>query len=203
MAKRLFLLIIASIIGVAGHPLFLAASDSVDVTGLNNAGIVETVPLPEPKPEPAPTPVVVAKAPATGAAPVTPNYANSITITGRTLEIIDVAATAIDAGTHVNRYGKMLYGHNSAAVFGALSSLGVGSTFTVTSGGATTTYQVREVTTYQKIDDTTLGLDGQTYRMSIITRAKGKYDLSLMTCAGESYGNGDASHRLVIFASAI
>ena len=28
-----------------------------------------------------------------------------------------------------------------------------------------------------------------------------QYDLALMTCYGTSYGNGDASHRLVVFAN--
>ena len=40
MANRLFLLIISGLIGVVCNPMFLAASDSVEVVGLDNAGIV-------------------------------------------------------------------------------------------------------------------------------------------------------------------
>ena len=204
MARSLFLLIISSIIGAICNPIILAAADDVALSGLDNAGVVETVPLPEPEP------VVIAKAPDAGVVrssinvtPVAPVYANSLTIAGRTLEVVDVANTAVDAGGHVNRYGKLLYGHNSAGVFGVLSSIGVGSVFTVTNGGMATSYVVREVATYAKISDTKLELDGVGYRMTAIVNAKGRYSLALMTCAGEMYGNGDASHRLVIFADAI
>lgn len=189
--KRLFLLVLVSLIGIINSPEFLMASDTVSITGIDNTGIVETEPLPEPEPE-----------------PIIP--ANSISFLGRTINIVDVASTAVNAGNHVNKYGaKFLYGHNLAGVFGALTSLGVGSTFSVTYNGVVTNYQVREVITYEKnTDNGRLQLNGHGNYMKAVANATNKdtgvvYDISLMTCAGTSYGNGDASHRLVIFANAI
>ena len=136
--------------------------------------------------------------------------ANSITIAGRTIEIIDVSSTAVDAGNHVNRTGKFLYGHNSSTVFGGLKNLSTGSTFTVKTAGITKTYKVMNKVTYIK-DQTSkqLKLEGKNtvYTASVMNaydRDKGiYYDLSIMTCAGQSLGGGDATHRLVIFANEV
>ena len=45
MGKRLFLLLFSAFIGIFGAPEILMASDSFNSTGLNNAGIAETVPI--------------------------------------------------------------------------------------------------------------------------------------------------------------
>ena len=227
MGKRLFLLLICSLIEVALIPQFLAASDSVAVTGIDNAKITETVLPPEPEPEPA---VEVAEASyqtnnaisssvratqtQTAIATVarvetyTPP-ADTISVAGRTLNIYDVGDTSVDSGNHVNKYGaKFLYGHNSAGVFGGLVGLGVGSRFSVTYGGKTTNYTVAKVMIYEKNSSNgKLQLNGQGNYMASVAKAVDKdtgvaYSLSLMTCYGTSYGNGDASHRLVIFANA-
>ena len=199
MANRLFLLIISGLIGVVCNPMFLAASDSVEVVGLDNAGIVETVPLPEPEPEPVPVRAYHAQA-NTYIAP-----ANNIKIAGRTLEVVGVDGTDVDAGGHVNKYGeKFLYGHNSAAVFGALASLGQGTTFTVTYGGVVTNYVVNEVVEFKKISRTQLMDESeQKYTMNAIAQNAKGHSLALMTCAGENLGGGDATHRLILFADAI
>lgn len=209
MAKRLFLLLFVSLIGVISTPRILAATDTVNLTRVSDARAVETVPLPEPEPEPEP---VLAKAPASGRAtsvqsePVYTAPANNIAIAGRTIEIVDVSDTTVDAGGHVNKYGaKFLYGHNSAAVFGGIVNMGVGSTFSVTYGGVTTNYQVANVVIFEKnTDNGLLQLNGSGSFMNAVARAVHlgvHYDLSVMTCYGTSYGNGDASHRYVLFAN--
>ena len=204
MGKCLFLLLFSAFVGIFGSPEILMASDDFALTGLNNAGVTETIPIVEEIPEPEPTPIYTYVAPA----PVYVAPANNIVVAGRTLEIVDVADTTIDAGNHVNKYGaKFLYGHNTANVFGGLTSLGVGSTFSVTYGGAITNYQVAKIVIFEKnVNTGQLQLNGAGNYMRSVANAKSdgvQYGLSLMTCYGASYGNGDASHRWVIFANAI
>lgn len=223
MAKRLFLLIFSAFIGIFGSPEILMASDDYTLSGLDNTGIVETVPIAE---EPAaventttvnsgsnsgyvaPARQTSSAAPTQTLTPIYVAPSNSISVVGRTLEIVDVASTTVDAGNHVNKYGeRFLYGHNTAGVFGGLVNLGVGGTFSVTYGGITTNYRVAKVVIFEKnVETGRLQLNGAGNYMKSVANAKSdgvQYGLSLMTCYGTSYGNGDASHRLVIFANAI
>ncbi len=133
---------------------------------------------------------------------------NSITILGRNIGVYDVDSTAVDAGNHVNKFGdRFYYGHNSGIVFGGLPSVGVGSTFTITYGGVARTYRVAKTMVFEKnTSNGRLQLNGEGNYMKSVANAKSggvQYDVSLMTCYGTSYGNGDASHRFVIFANAI
>ncbi len=213
MAKRLFLLIFSSLIGIFASPEILMASDDFTLSGLNNSGIMETIPIVEEtvaQEEPvADVPVYVAPEPVYVApAPVYVAPRNTISIVGRTLDIVDVADTTVDAGNHVNKYGdKFFYGHNSAGVFGGLVNLGVGNVFSITYGGVTTNYQVARVVVYEKNTSTgRLQLNGAGNYMRQVANAKSdgvQYSISLMTCYGKSLGRGDATHRLVIFANAI
>ena len=215
MPKSITLLIV-SFIAIITNPISLTATDTFEVTGLNPTNIVETVPLPEPEPEP--EPVTIAAAPANVATPVayqasTPASApvslapaNAISIGGRVLPIVDVADTSVHAGDHVNRYnGRFLYGHNSAGVFSILYSVGVGNVFTIASGGTSTNYQVTDIVIYEKISQTSLRRvdNGKKTSMLYVANGQNSYDLTLMTCYGTSYGNGDASHRYVIYANAV
>ena len=208
MGKRLFLLLISVIIGVV-KPTLLSATDTPVVSGFDDSKTVETIiEEPEPEPEPAPEPVlapVVLEPKVAYTLPVSSNY---ISIAGRTLDIVDVASTTIDAGNHVNKYGdKFLYGHNSAAVFGGLQNLSAGSTFTVTNNGNTASYTIAKIVIFEKDQDSgNLELDGAGSYMNAVAKARFQgtgYDLSIMTCHGTIYGNRDASHRLVIFANRI
>ena len=47
------------------------------------------------------------------------------------------------------------------------------------------------------------GFGDYMYAVSLAVFDGVQYDMALMTCYGTSYGNGDASHRLVIFANMI
>ena len=141
---------------------------------------------------------------------VAPAYpANYIQVGGNMVEVIDVGNTDLDAGNSVFRYGgKFLYGHNTANVFGVLYNVGVGSTFVVSSGGIAQTYRVDKVVIYEQTDAYTLTANGvDTYRSDLIKarpdRKSASYDLALMTCYGTVYADGNASHRYVVFASAI
>ena len=78
------------------------------------------------------------------------------------------------------------------------------SIFTLTENGLTTTYRVTGITVFEKNPTTkTLQLNGSgSYMRPLVENAMG-HSVALMTCSGTSYGNGDASHRLVVFADKI
>lgn len=216
MARRLFLFLTSCLIGVFCNPYILTAADHYAVKDLNRSSIVETVVVEakeepvshqEPELQSAPTySVASAASVVVASAPAVP--ANNIQIAGRTLQVVDVADTAIDSGSHVNRYGgQFYYGHNSGAVFGGLAGLGIGNIFSITLNGITTNYQIANIAIYEKNTSTgQLQLNGAGNYMLSVARAQHngiQYGISIMTCAGTSYGNGDASHRLVIFANAV
>jgi len=186
---------------ISATPVLATANASETPTSAGVSTSVQAAEAPA-----APQPVQAQSAPVqtvSSPKPVASAPKNSISVAGRTLNIVNVNSTSVDSGNHVNRIGKLLYGHNSATVFKNLSSLKIGSTFSVTIDGSTKTYRVAKITTYEKNKDGRLQLNGSgNYMKAIRDKALG-HDLAVMTCAGTSYGNGDASHRLVIFANAI
>lgn len=210
--KNVFLLLIGILVAVISNPIILGASDDVRVTEIDSTRVVQTVAATDPASDvlveqiqeasvsdAAVAEMTVAVKPVETAVPT-----DAISIAGRVIPIVNVTNTAIDAGDHVNKYGaKFLYGHNSPAVFGDLVYVGVGNVFMVSDGGVTNTYQVAEVQIFEKASETTLSSNGVTYRMSAVANGKGRYDMVLMTCYGTMYGNGDASHRLVLFANRV
>ncbi len=187
------------------NPEILTASDYVKVEDISHASAVETV-VAEPEVATpvaaAPATPVTRKSSATST-PVAKLPDNYIQITGRTIEVVPVTSTTVDAGKHVNSIGKLLYGHNSSAVFGALPGIGVGSTFTVALNGKTTTYRVSGTEIFEKNQDNgRLQKDGSgNYMASIKNSARG-HDLAIMTCYGDAIPGkpGDATHRFVVYA---
>ena len=228
MKKRLFLIPILLLIGIF-TPTLSAADQSIVITDIADAGVETVLPATEPEPIAKVTTQSSAQttlSQATSATPAktkattpisVPNAgkpADSIQIAGKTLNITTVDSTTIDSGNHVNRFksdnfdGRFLYGHNSATVFGGLKNLGVGNTFTVTLDGSQKTYKIAKIVIFNKnVAKGTIELDGdETNYMGQVAKAKFKgvqYDLSIMTCHGQSLGGGDATERLVIFANKI
>lgn len=136
------------------------------------------------------------------------SVSNYIAISGRNISVVDVGDTAVNAGDHVNKYGpRFYYGHNSGAVFGGLVNYGVGSGFSIYYNGALHNYRVAKVMIFEKnVSNGKLQLNGSGSYMRSVSEARGEgvqYDIALMTCHGTSYGNGDASHRLVVFANEV
>ena len=144
---------------------------------------------------------------------------NQIVIGGRTISMTIVNDTRADAVNHVNMYcgsnaacNKFIYGHNSSAVFGNLKNLRVGvDTFTVTLNGVTSTYRIvnKVIYDYELGGIGALRLNGDMSINYMNRTAKARdnntvqYDLSLMTCHGQSLGSGNATERLVLFANKI
>lgn len=209
MAKSLFLLLISNIIGIAFGFNYLSATDTIqtktpgfDATQMETIPeIVENVSVQPSIVEAAPAPVT-APAPAVAAAPVAPvqvyvpSYVNyNVTIVTDKLVIDGLSYSDI------YRTGKFIYGHNTANLLGNLTSLRHGEIFTLTEGGVTRQYRVIDSNIYEKAANGYLnGSKAVTKQVEI--NANG-YDISIMTCYGTPYGNGDASHRYVIFANAV
>ena len=227
MKKHLFLIPILLIAGIF-TPAFSVADQSPIIIDIDDAGVETVLPVevePVKQAEPVkqvtqtvaqPKPAKAAETPKTTpiAAPNAGKPADSIQIAGKNLSITTVNNTATDSGNHVNRFmkgnydGRFLYGHNSAAVFGGLKNLGVGNTFTVTLDGNQNTYKIVKIVFFNKnVTKGTIELTGDsTNYMNQVARASFKgvqYDLSIMTCHGQSLGGGDATERLVIFANKI
>ena len=134
------------------------------------------------------------------------NYTSvgSISIGGRNINIIN---GCIDGNNQLETPNsgaavyntRFIYGHNSNDTFGFLKNLSVGTEFSVTLNGVTKRYKIARKDTLSR--DTFINKD---VRRKIYTASyEGSYALAIMTCAGTSYGNGDASHRLIIQATRI
>ena len=129
-----------------------------------------------------------------------------ISVSGRNIPVIEVSSTALDAGDHVNKFGdRFYYGHNSGNVFGGLVNYGVGTSFSINSNGITHNYRVANVVVYEKNAELgRLQLNGSGSYMKAVSQARSdgvQYSIALMTCYGTPYGNGGATHRLVLFAN--
>lgn len=187
--KKFLLILVSGIVSITASPAALMATDNIVLSDLNNSKMTETIPIVEEKVEP----VKAVKAPATGAKKVaqTKNYTVSIFPSGMIL----------DCGNSICKTDKLLYAHNSANLFGNLNSIANGEIFTVTENGVVKSYRVAEKVVYEKNADGQL--NNNPYLMGNIVKSAMGHSIALMTCTGTSYGNGDASHRLVVYADAV
>lgn len=190
--KKVFLILISSLISITMSPSILAATDRVSLTGLDDSDVVETVEKVE---EAQP---VIAKAPEAGAEPAAAKVVAQIK--SYTVNIFS-DTIVMDCGGSICKTGKLVYAHNSANLLGNLSGIAIGEIFNVTENGVTTSYRVADKVTYAKTSDGYL--ENDPYLMGKIKNTAMGHNMALMTCAGVSYGNGDASHRLVVYADAI
>lgn len=195
MAKCLFLLLISSLIEVALGANFLSATDTI-TTKSPGFDAVETVLEPEivenNATEVSNEPIVIA----TDQEYVAPAPRN-FTVTVVTGDIMGDGLSYFD----IYRTGKFIYAHNSSNLFGSLGSLNYGDVFTITEAGVTRSYRVMDKVVYEKAANGYLN-GSRAVTKAVEYEANG-YDISMMTCWGTMYGNGDASHRLVLFANAV
>ena len=206
MAKRLFLLLIWSMSIVAFAPEFLSATDLI-FAKTPGYEAVETIIEPvveETKQENiVEEPSIVAAAPVAQVAPVAPVVYVAPPVIPKNYTVTSVTSAIVEYPSYydVYRTGKFIYAHNSSNLFGSIPSLNMGEIFTITEGGVTRNYQVMDKVVYAKAANGYLeGSYSLTKEVEIYANG---YDISMMTCYGTMYGNGDASHRLVLFANAI
>ncbi len=182
------------------------ASDSYELVGISNAGVVETIPVEEPAVEvaeesaaPAPITTTTYAAPApVYVAPQIANYTVSFYINSVAEYTNTVNNLRYDG---IYKFRKMIYGHNTGNLLGNLTSRYIGENFTITESGVTKQYVVSDIQIYRKTEDGYL--ENNRKLMSNIANTAMGHDVALFTCYGTSYGNGDASHRLVVFANAV
>ena len=218
MAKRLFLLLLICSIGIAVSPSLLSADNYFPIKGPDFNAVETIIPEPEPEVEPEPVkevvveqkPAVEQKAVATPAsyatvevapAPVVPKTVN-YTVSFYVNSLDEYSRTASNLSySGIYKFRKMIYGHNTANLLGNLAGRQVGETITITEGGATKNYRVAAIQVYQKTADGYL--EGDKRLMNNIANTAMGHSLALLTCHGTNYGNGDASHRLVVFVDEI
>ncbi len=219
MKKYIVMMLFSSFIGIFSNPEILSASNSVAVNGLNESGIVQTIQKPV-------DPVVDNSTPGTDYTYVEPAYeelsyeepayeevayvepmvSNSNEGYGAVPEPeylsfwVSVYANKIEVSPSyydIYQTGKLIYGHNTSSLLYDLNYLYTGDVFLING----TKYRVSDRVIYEKTDD--YSLNGSRSVMKKLKNSAYGHSVALMTCYGTYYGNGDASHRLVIFADSI
>lgn len=197
MCKKILAILLSSFIGIMASPELLSASNSVSLTGINNAGIVETV-IPEPEPEP----VVYANT-ATSTPVYTAVYVPQVT----NYTVTNYSGGFVSEPNYYDIYktNKLIYAHNTGNLLGNLVYRYPGEVFTITEGGVTRNYQVTEIRVYTLMNREILNYNGQNYTMkaNAISGAAG-YDVALMTCYGAyNAALGTSEQRWIVYANAI
>ena len=100
----------------------------------------------------------------------------------------------------IYRFQKLVFAHNAANLLGNLSSLTPGEAITITENGVAKSYIVVSTETIPKINNY---LNNDPQFINKLAYGANGHSLALLTCAGTMYGNGDASHRLVVYVDAI
>ena len=222
LVKSLVILFLSSFIGITLNAEMPFASDTVAITDINNDSIYHTISTEKASVENPVETLVENAAPDTAenfddgyseevyyeesyeeedyneeSEPEIPYYYVTSYV-GSASEFNEIAHSL--SYSDLYKYKKMIYGHNSYNLLGTLAYRYVGETIAIVDGGATNYYVVSDIQMYEKTDDG--GLNGDPKLMTKIAKTALGHDLALLTCAGTSYGNGDASHRLVVFVDA-
>jgi len=219
MKRYIVMMLFSSFIGIMSSPEILSASNSVAVTGLNESGIVETV-IPKPvvdNTDQAGTDYTPFYYPEYNDNSSSTNDEASVEVYsnegyGAAIEpeylsfwVTQQASSIVVSPSYSDIYqtGKLIYGHNTSNLLYDLNYLYVGDVFMLNGN----LYRVADRIKYEKVDDYTLknpntGESSRSVMKKLKNNAYG-HTVALMTCTGTYYGNGDASHRLVIFADAI
>ena len=191
MAKRLFLLLISSLIGVAFKANYLSATDTV-LTKVSGYEAVETVI----ESEILENNVIETSSPSIESVV---NYAIPVVLNHYTVTNVTSSIVEYPNYYDIYRTGKFLYAHDMSNLFGNIPYINIGDTVVITEAGVSRNYIVMDKVVYAKIDGL---LDGSVKVTKNVEYEANGYDLSMMTCYGTHYGNGDASHRMVLFLNA-
>lgn len=131
---------------------------------------------------------------------------NVVMIMGRTIGLSYVSPLPTGRGTNylpvpgngVGKYGRLYMGHNISSILLGIDSLPIGYTFSVYEGEQQHVYRVVGTQVVEKDD-----LNGTINGMADGYYNGNYYSAIFMTCAGTSYGDGDASRRALMFANEI
>lgn len=152
--------------------------------------------------------------PAKSTTPICNGYYGYISIVGKTICLSSTNSTGgslsyshayIFNNSSYNSYNQYIFGHNSSNIFGNLAGLPIGTTFSVTVNGQTSNYRVslkEVVCDYSNPSHPCSNYSEPVLNMhdAVYPSRKGA-NLAIMTCAGASIGNGDATHRLLVYAT--
>ena len=210
-AKVLWVVLLSSFTGMILNPGILAASDSVKISDLDGAGIVETkevktpkekvsnsvvktTTLVEPKTE-KPTEVKAAAETkvATEKKVVEEAPVNQIKFSWGTQKLVKSSSTNTEAGNNVVKVGRLIYGHNYTS-FKQITNLKLGDTFSVTENGVTKKYKVAanpidsKAGVVLKVNGNAMYHDkvGAIYTNALTDLGFGGHDLVLLTCYGQN-----------------
>ena len=222
IGKGFLIVLLSSFIGIIANPELPFASDSVVLSGINDTMAVETVissEATEQVAESTPEKTVYTE-PSHEESHVEPAYEepsyeevqyvepvyenrvvnyNVTYYVGSSSEFNSIAHSL--SGYDLYKFKKMIYGHNSWNLLGNLVERYIGENITITEGGVTRNYRVADIAVYEKTADGNLEWDSKL--MGRIAKTAMGHSVALFTCHGTNYGNGDASHRLVVYADEI
>lgn len=184
MKKYILMILFSSFVGIFSNPEILSASNSVKTFDLDASKIVQTV-IPE-------VPEVAEEVSAYYEPSYEPVYVPRVFSVNVTVYKNDIEVNP--NYSDIYQTGKLIYAHNTSGLLRGLYELYAGDTFTING----VTYNVSERVVYEKTD--AYSLNGSRAVMKNLKNSAYGHDFALMTCYGTSLGNGDATHRLVIFA---
>lgn len=118
----------------------------------------------------------------------------------RSIAYSEYEAASSDPGNNIYRFAKLIFAHNTPALFGNLATLTPGQTITLTENGQTHSYRVATSEVVPKINGY---LNGDPYFVNNLAYKAGGHSFALLTCSGQMLGGGDATHRLIVYIDAI
>jgi len=184
--KYILMILFSSFVGIFSNPEILSASNSVKTFDLDANKIVQTV-IPE-----VPEVAEIYEGPSyeeTSYEPVSVPRVFSVNATIYRNDI-EINPTYSD----IYQTGTLIYAHNTANLLQGLYNLYQGDEFVINGES----YRVSDRVIYDKTD--AVSLNGSRKVMRELKNGAYGHEFALMTCYGESLGNGDAKQRLVIFA---
>ena len=133
-------ILLASFIGAVFNPEFLAASDSVAISDLDQSNIAETI-KEEKSVISRPISVGLAVPTVTPTVPKAGMASNRVEFAWGAQDLVFSDSAALDAGRNTVKVGRMIYGHEYTD-FGKILNLNIGDTFSVTINGTVKRYRV-------------------------------------------------------------
>lgn len=214
--KRILTGFFGAIIAILANPLMLEADSGIlpHAPSTQVQTVIETSVEPEAATQEAQATAAYAVAPANNlsaafpAADLAANLTAAPSASEATYTITMVMRSAAEyeatsqnlSYADIYRFQKLVYAHNSANLFGGLSALAPGQTFSLSESGITRQYRVAAQAVYA---NTPTGLDGDPELMGEVAYEALGHSVALMTCAGIPYGNGNSTARLVVYGDEI